>query len=183
VLAFALVMAPVMRLLSLRNTMPAADLTITMTGHMWFWNFKYSNHANFSFDAPMLSNSAGETISNLAASATFDHIMVPVARTVRIVAVATNVIYSWAIPSLGAKIEAVPGWNSQTWFKPAKEGRYFGKCSELCGLPHKFKPIEIEVVSQARFDRWVAESKGKLTPAGAPHPRGEEARSEAWNAR
>jgi len=57
----------------------------------------------------------------------------------------------------------VPGWNGQTWFKAAKEGLYYGNCSELCGLPHAFKPIEIEVVSQARFDKWIAESNRKLS--------------------
>src|SRR6266699_7288803 len=43
ILAFALVMIPVLRLLYLRNTTPAADLTITVTGHMWYWTYKYSD--------------------------------------------------------------------------------------------------------------------------------------------
>jgi cytochrome c oxidase subunit 2 len=183
VLAFALVMTPSMRFLYLRNTAPAADLSITVTGHMWYWSYKYSGSGNVAFNAPMLLTSAGEKIPDPAPPATNDHIMVPVAKTIRIVAVATNVIYSWVVPSLGARFEAIPGWTNETWFRAVKEGRYYGSCSELCGLPHRFKPIEIEVVSQARFDRWVAESKGKLTPAGTPHPHGEEARSEARNAR
>jgi cytochrome c oxidase subunit 2 len=163
VLAFAFVAAPLMGLLYLRNTTPAADLTITVTGHMWYWTYKYSGSGDFTFRGPMIANPAGEKLSLITPPATDDHIIVPVDKTVRIVAIATNVIYSWAIPPLGARIEAVPGWNGQTLFRPAKEGRYFGNCSELCGLPHIFKPIEIEVVSQARFDRWVAESNRKLS--------------------
>jgi cytochrome c oxidase subunit 2 len=163
VLAFALVAVPSVGFVYLRNTTPAADLTITVTGHMWYWTYKYSDAGDFTFRGPMIANSAAEKLPVTSPSATDDHIIVPVDKTVRIVAIATNVIYSWAIPSLGARIEAVPGWNGQTWFRAAKEGRYYGNCSELCGLPHTFKPVEIEVVSQARFDKWVAESNRKLS--------------------
>lgn len=163
VLAFALVMTPLMRLLYLRNAAPAADLSITVTGHMWYWSYKYSGLGNVTFNAPMLLTSAGEKIPDPAPPATDDHIIVPVAKTIRIVAVATNVIYSWVVPSLGARFEAIPGWTDQTWFRAVKEGRYYGSCSELCGLPHRFKPIEIEVVSQARFDRWISDSNRTLS--------------------
>src|SRR5256885_12794811 len=51
---------PLVRLLYLRNTNPAADLTITVTGRMWYWTYDYSGHGNFSFAAPMLPDSAGK---------------------------------------------------------------------------------------------------------------------------
>jgi len=159
---FALVAVLLMRSVYLQNTTPTADLTITVTGHMWYWTYNYSNYGNFSFNAPMLVTAVSD---QPAPPRSYDHITVPVGKTVRIVAVATNVIYSWAIPDIGARIEAVPGWNEKSWFKAAKEGRYYGQCSELCGLPHTFKPVEVEVVSQARFDKWVAEARTKLAQA------------------
>jgi cytochrome c oxidase subunit 2 len=164
---FALVAALLMRSVYLQNTTPASDLTITVTGHMWHWTYNYSNFGNFSFNAPMLVNSAGDKSATLRG---YDHITVPVDKTVRIVAVATNVIYSWAVPDIGARIEALPGWTEKSSFKAAKEGRYYGQCLELCGLPHTFKPVEIEVVSQARFDKWVADARRKLVTAGVPRP-------------
>ena len=166
--AIALVVAPLMGRWYLQNAQPAANLRITVTGRMWYWTYKYSNYANLSFSAPMFLPSAGEKVSDPGWQRTHDHIVVPVGKTVRIIAVSANVIYSWYVSPLGITIQAVPGWSNQSWFRAAKEGRYYGQCSELCGLPHTFKPVEIEVVSQARFDTWVAEASGKLALAGAP---------------
>jgi cytochrome c oxidase subunit 2 len=163
---FALVAALLMRSVYLPTGTSAADLTITVTGHMWYWTYNYSNYGNFSFTAPMLVNAAGD---KPAPPRAYDHLTVPVGKTVRIVAVTTNVIYSWAIPDIGARVEALPGWNEKSWFTAAKEGRYYGQCSELCGLPHTFKPVEIEVVSQERFDKWVAGARKLVTASTQTH--------------
>lgn len=145
------------------DTNPSADLTVVVSGKMWFWTYKYPDHGDFSFNASMLEGAgAGSTVPGA-----FDHIVVPAGKTVRIVAAANDVIYSWEIPSIGARIEALPGQTEQSWFRAADEGRYFGTCSELCGLPHTFRPIEIEVVSSERFDQWVAEARRKLIPVTA----------------
>lgn len=181
-LVFALVVAPLLGVLYMQNTRPAADLTITVTGRMWSWNYQYSNYGNFSFGAPMLARSAA-SLSDRSGPETYDHILVPVAKAVRIIAVGANVVYSWAIPSLGARIQALPGWTNQSWFKAANEGRYFGQCSELCGLPHAFKPFEIEVVSQARFDRWVADWRARRAPSAAPLTQQAQAQTRAGTAR
>jgi cytochrome c oxidase subunit II len=170
ILVFALVSVPLLRLLYLRNTVPPADLTVTVTGRMWFWTFDYSSPDNFRFRAPMLLHPIAETAENALRPGAYNHLVVPVARTVRIVAVGNDVIYSWAIPTLGATIEALPGRANQSWFTATKEGRYYGQCSELCGLPHAFKPFEIEVVSQSRFEKWAAEAKRNLALAGLATP-------------
>lgn len=172
VFAFVVVAVPLIRLLYFQNTIPAADLTITVTGQMWYWTFKYPDYGNFSFSTPMLSTSIDEQLPNPKLFGKYNHIVVPVAKTVRIVAVGTNVIYSWAIPSIGAKVEALPGQTNQSWFTASTEGQYYGECSELCGLPHTFKPVEIEVVSQARFNKWVAQAKEKLAAVGTRTPHG-----------
>ena len=160
VCVFALVAALLMRSVYLQNADPAADLTITVTGHMWYWTYQYGS-GKFSFRAPMLANTAGI----VSATGAYDHMMVPVDKTVRIVSAATNVIYSWAIPEIGAEMEAAPGWTRQSYFRATNKGRYYGQCSELCGLPHTFKPVEIEVVSQQRFDKWVADARQKMAQA------------------
>jgi len=158
----AVVAVPSLRLLYFENTSPAADLTIKVTGKMWSWTYEYPDYGNFSFDAPMLSNNAAEKARELNPPGTDNHIVVPVGKTVRIVTIGTNLIYSCAIPSIGAWITRLPRRTDQSWFKAAKEGRYYGECFELCGLPHAFKPIEVEVVSPERFDQWVAEARWRL---------------------
>ena len=163
----AVVAVPALRLWYFENANPAADLTIEVTGKMWSWTYQYPDYGNFSFEAPMLSNTAPGKAGELSPPGAGNHIVVPVGKTVRILTMGTNLIYSWAIPSIGAKIKALPGQTNQSWFKAAKEGRYYGECFELCGLPHAFKPIEVEVVSPERFDRWVAEMRLKLAATGA----------------
>ena len=64
------------------------------------------------------------------------------------------------MPAFGVKVDAVPGRLNETWFGPvAKEGVYYGQCSELCGSRHGFMPIAVEVVSKEKFDAWVIEAK------------------------
>ena len=50
---------------------------------------------------------------------------------------------------------------NETWFKAEKTGIYYGMCSELCGVNHQSMPIEIHVVSQEEFQKWVEEAKIK----------------------
>jgi cytochrome c oxidase subunit II len=164
----AVVAVPLLRLLYFENTSPAADLTIDVTAKMWSWTYGYPDYGNFTFEAPMLLNNTAEKGREPNPPGTGNHIVVPVGKTVRIVTIGTNLIYSWAIPSIGAKSTALPGRTSQSWFKAAREGRYYGECDELCGLPHAFKPIEVEVVSPERFNRWVAEARSRLAAAGTP---------------
>jgi len=160
----AVVAVPALRLWYFENTNPTADLTVEVTGKMWSWTYHYPDYGNFSFEAPMLSNTAPGKAGDLPGAD--NHIVVPVGKTVRVLTTGTNLIYSWAIPSIGAKVRALPGQTNQSWFKAAKEGRYYGECFELCGLPHAFKPIEVEVVSPERFDRWVAEMRLRLAATG-----------------
>ena len=49
----------------------------------------------------------------------------------------TDVIHSWWIPSLGGKVDAVPGYTTYTWFKVAQSNAlYHGQCAQLCGGHH-----------------------------------------------
>jgi len=93
---------------------------------------------------------------------------VPINKTIRLIITGAHVIHAWAIPAFGVKIDAVPGRLNVTWFKANKEGKFYGECSELCGARHAFMPIEVEVVSQERFDQWVQEAKTKFAAVGAP---------------
>ena len=87
----------------------------------------------------------------------------PVNKVVRVqvTADAVGVIHSFAVPSFGIKIDAVPGRLNETWFKAEREGLYYGQCSELCGRDHAFMPIAVRVVSEADFAAWVEEAKKK----------------------
>ena len=88
--------------------------------------------------------------------------VVPVNKTVRVQTTGADVIHSFAVPSFGIKIDAIPGRLNETWFKATREGIYYGQCSELCGKDHAFMPIAVRVVSEQAFAAWVEEAKQKF---------------------
>lgn len=66
-----------------------------------------------------------------------------------------DVIHSFAVPSLGLKIDAVPGRLNQTSILAERTGTFYGQCSEICGVYHGFMPIAIEAVSIQDYLAWI----------------------------
>jgi len=87
--------------------------------------------------------------------------VVPVNKNVLVLTTGADVIHSFAVPSFGIKIDAIPGRINETWFKATREGLYYGQCSELCGRDHAFMPINVRVVSEQAFATWLADAKKK----------------------
>ena len=78
-------------------------------------------------------------------------VVVPVDAHIRMLITASDVIHSWAVPSLGIKIDAVPGRLNQVSVFVKRCGVYYGQCSELCGVNHAFMPIVVEAVMPEYF--------------------------------
>ncbi|MEQ9258820.1 MAG: cytochrome c oxidase subunit II [Roseovarius sp.] len=140
-----------------QQEIPEGDINIKVTGYQWFWGYEYQDH-DFSFESFML---AREDLAEYGYAedeyllATDTAIVVPVGKTVVMNVTGADVIHSWTIPAFGVKQDAVPGRIAQLWFKPEKEGIYFGQCSELCGKDHAYMPITVKVVSQEEYDQWL----------------------------
>ena len=90
-----------------------------------------------------------------------NEIALPVNKVVHMLITSNDVIHSWTIPSFGSKVQAVPGRITATWFKPTKEGVFYGQCSVLCGKEHASMPIAIRVVSDKAFADWLVAAKAK----------------------
>lgn len=73
-------------------------------------------------------------------------LVLPEKRLVRLLATATDVIHSWAVPSFGIKIDACPGRLNQVLFTVLRSGTFYGQCSEICGVNHAFMPIEVRTL-------------------------------------
>jgi cytochrome c oxidase subunit 2 len=171
VLILVAIAVPSFRLLYFEETLPPADLTVKAIGKQWYWSYEYPDNGNFTFDAQMIPERRSQPVvpnGEPRLLGTNNHVVVPVNKNIRILTTGADVIHSWAIPEFGVKMDAVPGRINQTWFKAEREGIYYGQCSELCGARHAFMPIEVEVVSQEKFDMWVQEAKTKFASAGAP---------------
>jgi cytochrome c oxidase subunit II len=151
---------PSFKLLFFQLIPPPADLTIKAIGKQWYWSYSYPDNGNFEFDSLMLK--ASELKQDQPRLLAVDNEMVvPINKTVHVLAIGADVIHSFAVPSFGIKIDAIPGRLNETWFKATREGVYYGQCSELCGKDHAFMPIAVRVVSEQAFATWVDEAKKK----------------------
>jgi cytochrome c oxidase subunit 2 len=151
-----------------QQEIPEADVTIKVTGYQWYWGYEYVDH-EFAFDSFMLARDELEENGynpDEYLLATDTRVVVPVGKTIVMQVTAADVIHSWTIPSFGVKQDGVPGRLAELWFKAEKEGIFFGQCSELCGKDHAYMPITVEVVSQEKYDAWLAAAKEEY--AGLP---------------
>jgi cytochrome c oxidase subunit II len=161
---------PSFKLLFLQLNVPAADLTVKATGKQWYWSYSYPDNGDFEFDSLMLKE--GERKEGQPRLLAVDNEMVvPVNKTVRVITTGADVIHSFAVPSFGIKIDAIPGRINETWFTATREGIYYGQCSELCGKDHAFMPIAVHVVSEQAFSAWVEDAKKKFARDEAPASR------------
>jgi cytochrome c oxidase subunit 2 len=86
-------------------------------------------------------------------------------KKIRVLVTSSDVLHAFAMPALGAKVDAVPGRTNEIWFDIDEPGMYYGQCSELCGAGHAFMPIAIQAVTQAEFDRWVVQARERFAEA------------------
>lgn len=82
---------------------------------------------------------------------------VPVNREVDLRLRAIDVIHSFFVPAFRFKQDAVPGLLIHMHFTPTEIGDYEIACAELCGMGHYKMHGMVKVVSQADFDKWIAE--------------------------
>jgi heme/copper-type cytochrome/quinol oxidase subunit 2 len=84
-----------------------------------------------------------------------NRLVLPVGMPIRFLITSTDVLHSWSVPSLGLKVDAVPGRLNQFIVELKKPGIFYGQCSELCGPMHGFMPIAIQAVSENKFIEWL----------------------------
>jgi cytochrome c oxidase subunit II len=159
VLILVAIAVPSFRLLFYQLNTPQADLTVKATGKQWFWSYSYPD-SKFEFDSLMVAEK--DLKPGQPRLLTVDNEMVvPVNKIVRVITTGSDVIHSWAVPSFGTKIDAIPGRVNETWFKAEREGTYYGQCSELCGRDHAFMPIAVRVVNEKDYAAWLDQAKKK----------------------
>jgi cytochrome c oxidase subunit 2 len=120
---------------------PTEDiLTVTVTGHMWWWEAEYPNGA-----------------------VTANEIHIPVGQPVRFELESADVIHSFWVPALGPKRDMIPGQTNTLRLTADEPGRYRGQCAEFCGVQHA--RMGLYVVADSEYDSWVEQMA-----AEAPSP-------------
>ena len=159
VLILVSIAVPSFRLLFLQLDLPKADITVKATGKQWYWSYAYPDNGKFEFDSLMAQDKQPRLLG------VDNEMVVPVNKVIRVQTTGADVIHSFAVPSFGIKIDAVPGRINDTWFKATVQGTFHGQCSELCGKDHAFMPIAVRVVTDQEFTAWVEDAKKKFASA------------------
>jgi len=134
-------------------------ITLKVIGNQWYWSYEYSDNLEFS-DEPLIFDSYMIQEDDLAIGQfrlleVDNRVLVPTNSHIRVLITASDVLHSWAIPSLGIKLDACPGRLNQTSMFIKREGVFYGQCSEICGVNHAFMPIVVEAVSLEDYLTWL----------------------------
>ncbi len=167
VLILVIIAIPSFRLLYYADVVPDTDMTIKAIGRQWYWTYEYPDHDNFTFDAFLLRDDELEP-GMLRLLETDNRVVLPARTNIKVQVTASDVLHSWAMPSLGVKMDAVPGRLNEVWIHINEPGVYYGQCSELCGVMHGFMPITIEAVEPETFTAWVEDAKARFARVDDP---------------
>uniref|UniRef100_A0AAU6QDI3 Cytochrome c oxidase subunit 2 n=1 Tax=Laelaps nuttalli TaxID=2902835 RepID=A0AAU6QDI3_9ACAR len=144
---------PSLRLLYLMEEYYQPSLSMKIMAHQWYWSYEYSDF-NIEFDSFMIpENDLGKMGFRLLE--VDNNFVVPNLMSLRLLISSSDVIHSWTVPTLGVKVDAIPGRLNQIFLFSYRPGLYYGQCSEICGANHSFMPITLEVVSLKNFFYWV----------------------------
>nr|YP_010610645.1 cytochrome c oxidase subunit II [Cirrothauma murrayi]WAP91400.1 cytochrome c oxidase subunit II [Cirrothauma murrayi] len=149
---------PSLHLLYLLDETNSPLLTIKVIGHQWYWSYEYSDFLNIEFDSYM-TPTENLTLGDYRLLETDHHLIIPMKTNTRMIISSADVIHSWTIPSLGVKVDAIPGRLNQLMIYPSRPGVYYGQCSEICGANHSFMPVSLEVINMKTFIRWLSSMK------------------------
>jgi cytochrome c oxidase subunit II len=127
-------------------------LTICVLGRQYIWRYTYGSGCLKNYFTAKLPYS-------------YTTMVVPKGQTVVLDIQSNDVIHSWWVPSMGGKVDAVPGYTTYTWFKALKLGFFHGQCAQLCGRDHAAMIAFIRVVTPTQYQNWLARQKSSISSA------------------
>ena len=133
-----------------RAAMTPADsgdtFNVAVVGKQWWWAVKYT--------AP-----DGTTISSA------NEVRIPVGHGVTFTLTSMDVIHSFWIPSLGGKVDMIPGRSNRLRLAAERAGIYRGMCAEYCGGAHALMAFSVVAMEEPDFVAWLA---AEAAPAREP---------------
>lgn len=137
------------RVLTLPSTTEA--LRIEVKAQRWWWEFHYPQ--------------AGITTAN--------QLYLPASVPIEIHGTSEDVIHSFWVPSLGGKIDLIPGRVNSIRLQADQPGIMRGQCAEFCGSGHAHMIFRVHVLSQADFDNWQQRRQQAVTVPAEHQPAAE----------
>lgn len=143
---------PSLHLLYLLDEIKFSALTIKAIGNQWYWKYEYPEFNFIEFDSYIINDQNEKNFRLLDVD---NRVVLPFNLKIRVLISAIDVIHSWTVPSLGVKLDGVPGRINQANFIIYRPGLFYGQCSEICGANHRFIPIVIESLNSELFIKWI----------------------------
>jgi cytochrome c oxidase subunit II len=169
VLILVVIAVPSIRLIAAQyEPAPENAVTVKATGYQWNWGYTYPDHGGFEVISNMLSEEEAAKRGEPRLLGVDNRMVVPAGVPIRLQTTASDVIHSFAVPSLWFKLDSVPGRLNEKQLLIEKPGVYYGQCSELCGARHAYMPIVVEALPMDKFNAWVRSQGGTVatdTPA------------------
>lgn len=111
---------------------------IAVVGEMWWWRVQYLDD-----EGRLLFETAND-------------IRIPYGLPVEFVLQSDNVIHSFWVPNLAGKLDMIPGHVNRLRVQAKEAGLFRGQCAEYCGAQHAKMMFDVQALSPAGFQRWVA---------------------------
>jgi len=151
-----LIAVPSFALLYAMDEVLSPLLTFKAIGHQWYWSYEYSDFdTTIGFDSNLVFEDELKK-GEFRLLQVDNPVILPIDTHIRVIITSLDVLHSWAVPSLGVKVDAAPGRLNQAFIYLKREGVFYGQCSELCGVNHGFMPIVVKGVSVDEFLAWVS---------------------------
>lgn len=147
---------PSLRLLYIMDEIVETGVTIKVVGNQWYWTYEYGDYeeGHIKYDSYMIPTDELQP-GGLRLLEVDNRMVVPVNVPIRLMVTASDVLHSFAIPSMGIKMDGVPGRLNQTGIYIKRPGIFYGQCSEICGANHSFMPIVMEAVTMGKYIEWI----------------------------
>nr|QKK36832.1 cytochrome c oxidase subunit 2 [Sphaerirostris lanceoides] len=128
---------PSLVLLYMSEVGVGSAVSVVVTGHQWYWEYEGVGGVLDSY----MDSALGYRLLDVD-----NRLVLPSFQMVGVGVTSADVIHSWAVPSLGVKMDCIPGRINQLVVEILGAGVFYGQCSELCGVMHSFMPIVVEAV-------------------------------------
>ncbi len=136
------------------NILQFKKLVVEQTIKLWSHNLKH-----YLIDSYTLTESALSKTKSIRLLSVDNPLVLPINQNIRVILTASDVLHSFAVPSLGVKLDATPGRLGAISMFIERPGHFFGQCSELCGVGHGVMSIELFAVESQAVDSQAVETK------------------------
>ena len=149
------------------------SVVIRVTGRQFNWLARYpgkdgvfgKQDLKFVTGPNALGIDPGDAAAKDDVSTQNSEIAVPLNKNVIIHLSSMDVIHSFKVFPMRVNQDAIPGMSIPIHFLPNKVGSYPINCAQLCGVGHASMKGVLKVLTQADYDKWLAE-KGGATAGG-----------------